>query len=366
MLTFIVKPVSVLCNLRCGYCYNSHLWSKAKEEKKLKMNVFLLESFIYQLSELDESRFSFVWHGGEPLIAGISFYEAVVRFQARYLKNKQCQNSVQTNGTMIDQEWTVFFKKNGFRVGVSLDGPKQIHDRFRKLPDGNGSFERVMRGIEILKVNGFDPGIVSVVTKDATEKAEGIWNFFVNSGLGRLNLSACAERVNGKMTNFSVSPIDYAVFMTRIFDLWMRKDDPEIKIQPLESFFQGLIGGRPTICHCAKECIAYLALDYNGDLYLCGRFIGIERFRIGNITGKTLKSLLSSRKWRRLSEEIESPKEECLSCKWSNVCNGGCSYYRYMNGQLLSSRNYFCSATKKILSHMKSMIKELDPSSLIA
>ncbi|OGZ33533.1 MAG: hypothetical protein A2Y98_01200 [Candidatus Portnoybacteria bacterium RBG_19FT_COMBO_36_7] len=362
MLTFIMKPVSVLCNLRCDYCYNSNLWSKTKEEKKLKMDIRLLETFICQLSELDENSFSFVWHGGEPLIAGINFYEAAVGFQARYLKGKQYLNSVQTNGTLIDQEWAAFFKKNAFKIGVSLDGPKKIHDQFRKIFNGSGSFERVMKGIEVLKVNGFNPGIISVITKNAAKNVDAIWDFFVSSGLGRLNLSVCAEKENGKMASFSITPLGYASFMIRIFDCWMAKDDPDIKIQPLESYFQGLIGGRPTICHCANECAAYLALDYNGDLYLCGRFVGIDKFRIGNIMEKTLKSLLCSKKWKSLKGEIQASKKECLSCEWANICNGGCTYYRYINGQLLSSLNYFCSATKKILRHMKSAIMELDHS----
>ena len=176
----------------------------------------------------------------------------------------------------------------------------------------------------------------------------------------QINFSACAEKRENRLSDFSISPSDYANFMVEIFDNWIEKNDPEVKIQLLESFFQGLIGGQPTICYCTNECSFYLAIDANGDLCLCGRFMGIEKFKIGNILRQNLKDILSSDRYRAIAQKTNSLKEECGGCRWLSICNGGCSYYRYMNGGLLNSPYYFCSSTKKLLRHISSVIKQFD------
>lgn len=361
-ITFIVKPVATRCNLKCGYCYNHNFWV----DHQNLMSDFVLKELIRQSASISkEMPVSFVWHGGEPLLAGRGFYEKVTSFQGKYFNSLPCRNSLQTNGTLIDSQWAIFFRENELRVGVSLDGPKDVHDAFRVFKNSMGSFNSVMQGIDNLRERDIGVSIISVVTSKSMDKAEEILDFFVAQGLKRMNFSYCAEKINGKISDFSVSPVGYADFMIKIFNHWMKKDNPEIKIQLLENLFQGLIGGKPTLCYCSGECSSYIAVDINGDLYLCGRFLGIEEFKIGNICEQEMSVLFRSEKFSRLSCVTDSLRKECLLCKWKLICGGGCSYYRYMNGGLLSSQYYFCSSTKKLLNHMFLTIQRLDPSSLV-
>lgn len=363
-LTLIIKPVSVDCNLRCSYCYNDYFRHNQKKFWN-KITKFTLKNLIFQISRIDIEPINFIWHGGEPLLAGLSFYKEAIFLQKKYLQGKSYRNSLQTNGTLITKEWADFFKKHNFRIGVSVDGPEKIHNKYRRFPDSRGSFDAVMQGIKILKAKKVEIGFLAVITKDSIAHAKEIFNFFASNALYRMNFSACAEKAENKLTDFSISPLDYANFMIEIFDNWMKKDDPKIKIQLIENLFQGLIGGRPTICHYTGECSSYLAIDANGDVYLCGRFMGIDEFKIGNIIKQSLGKILFSHGYKDISQKTNSLKEECMKCKWNSICNGGCSYYRYMNGGLLSSPYYFCSSTKKILNHMHSTIKRIDSKFLV-
>ena len=150
--------------------------------------------------------------------------------------------------------------------------------------------------------------------------------------------------------------------MIEVFDYWMEKDDPGIKIQNLENFFQKLIGGKALFCHSTNRCSSYLSIDSNGDIYLCGRFLGMSDFRLGNIMENTLSEITKSPTYIGIAKQVSSFAGECKECKWKKVCFGGCSYYRYMNGRSLNSPYYFCSSTKKILEHMAGIIKEIDSS----
>jgi len=326
------------------------------------MSLEVVKSFIYQVSLLDIKNVSFIWHGGEPLLAGLSFYEKVYDLQSLYLSKKRFSNSFQSNGTLINQDWALFSKSRHFSFGISIDGPEDIHDLNRVFVGGRGTFERVMNGIRILRENKIEPGIVSVITKDSIHRARDIFNFFVQNNLRKINFSPCAEKWGEELDGFSLSPREWASFMIEIFDEWIKKDDPSVKIQLLESLFQGLIGGKPTLCSCTKDCSQYIAVDSNGDLYLCGRFLGISEFRLGNLMQQSIKELFRSGVYSTFVEKTSAVREECEKCPWESTCNGGCTYYRYMNGSI-DNPYYFCSSTKRLLSHMKekiSMLEEAD------
>lgn len=364
-ITFILKPVSTVCNLACQYCYNHYLRScdlRTLDDKLMPISILRL--FFQQIRELENETISFIWHGGEPLLAGIEFFNEAADIQTDYLKDRVVYNSVQTNGTLINRRWAEFFEKRSFKIGISLDGPEELHNKFRKFPNGSGSFSLIMRNREILRERKLDAGVISVVTKNSLNFAREILDFFTKMNLNRINFSACSERENGKLTDYSISPLEWADFLIEIFEYWMEKDNPDIKIQLLENFFQGLIGGYPTLCYHNRECNRYLAVDSNGDIFLCGRFMGIEYFKLGNILERSLKSILSSKKYKEISLQTRQTKKECLKCRWAKICNGGCSYYRFMNGGTISSPYFFCLSTKKLLKHMYSAIEGLNPSVL--
>jgi len=323
------------------------------------MRLEVAKRIVSCISQLDSSHINFIWHGGEPLLAGIPFYEMVYNLQRNYLKGKELSNSFQTNGTLIDEKWALFAKKCRFTFGISLDGPRNIHNLNRVFPNGGGTFDRVMEGVQILRKKKINPGIISVVTKSSVGRASDIFGFFTENNLYKINFSPCAEKKEGDLCTFSLTPEEWSQFMIEIFDEWIERDDPAIKVQLLESLFQGLIGGKPTLCSCTKDCSSYIAVNANGDLYLCGRFLGVDEFKIGNIMQHDLIDILCSEKYTFLNTKSSEIKKECCECQWESICNGGCTYYRYVNGSI-DSLYYFCSSMKKLLSHMKEEIDQLE------
>jgi len=357
-ITFIVKPVAAACNLRCRYCYNTMLWDDNAYCEKMSLET--LEFLIAQAAKLDLHKIDFIWHGGEPLLAGIAFYEEAYRLQLHYLKEKRFSNAFQSNGTLINDEWAYFARQSHFTFGISLDGPEKINNYNRVFPSGEGSFQKIMKGVEILRRQGIEPGAIAVITKKSIEKAQEIMDFFTKNKLYKLNLSACAEKSRDQFNEFSITPSEWAQFMIEVFDRWIEDDNPDVKIQLLENLFQGLIGGKTTLCYCTKDCSSYVAVNSNGDLYLCGRFLGIEDFKLGNIAHTEISNILTTDRYQHFVRETSIVKKECRRCPWKLICNGGCTYYRFINGSI-ADHYYFCSSMKKLLSHMNFVIGGLKP-----
>ncbi len=359
-LTLIVKPVSSNCNLRCKYCY--HL--EQQQESYPHMTEKTIKELIKQVSQITNKEIYFIWHGGEPLLIGKDFYQEVVSIQSLYLIKDTYRNSIQTNGTLLTDEWTTFLAENRFRIGVSLDGPAEIHDHNRIFRNGLGSFDKLISGLSILKDKNIRTGIITVISKKSLRRGREILDFLIENDFKRINFSPFAEKNNKGFIEGSLMPEEYADFMIEVFDYWIEKDDPEIKIQNLENFFQKLIGGKALFCHSTNRCSSYLSVDWNGDVFLCGRFLGIPNFKLGNILENTLLEIMKSPVYLNIAKQVSSFANECKECKWKKVCFGGCSYYRYMNGGILNSPYYFCSSTKTILEHMAETIKGIDSNAI--
>jgi len=324
----------------------------------------VVRELIRQTSQITSKEIYFIWHGGEPLLAGKDFYQGVISAQSCYLTNRSYRNSIQTNGTLMTDNWAEFLLENKFKIGVSLDGPSEIHDYNRIFHSGLGSFSEVIKGLSILKDKNVETGVITVISKKSLGRGKEIFNFLVENGFKRINLSPFAERDNNGFVEGSLTPKEYADFMIEVFNYWIEKDDPEIKIQNLENFFQKLIGGKALFCHSTNRCSSYLSLDSNGDVYLCGRFLGLSDFKLGNILENTLLEIMKLSVYLNIAKQVSSFAVECKECKWKKICFGGCSYYRYMNGGTLDSPYYFCSSIKTILEHMAETIKRIDSSAI--
>lgn len=354
-VTPIIKPISTACNISCSYCYHA----QNRLPVGLRMSTDTLSRLIKDLASLNQPRMRFIWHGGEPTLAGIQFYEKVVEFQSDYLEpGKRIVNSIQTNGTTLNRAWAEFFRKNRFRVGISLDGPRVLHDAQRKTISGKGTFNRIMESIDLLRSFDVPIGIVAVVTKSSIGRAKEAFDFFYGRGLYRLNFSPAADFDNsGKLLGYSLTPEEWGEFLIDLFDVWLQKDDSRVKIHILESLLQSLIGGKPTICTYFKDCTRFFSVDYNGDIYFCGRFLGNTNLRLGNINESSLNEIIAGAKLREISGLVSFMRQECIGCEWSNACNGGCPSHRYSPGQKLDAPYYFCESTKIILNHMKARLQ---------
>lgn len=362
--TLIMKPVGLSCNLACSYCYNNS--ERVFGGKVQRMPVALVERVVKELVQLEEDipLVRFIWHGGEPLLAGLDFYREVIKLQCELSENGiAINNSIQTNGTLLTKEWVKFFKEHHFRVGVSLDGPQPIHDGQRTNLAGEGSFDQVLRGARLLQDGGVPFGVISVITQSSLPHAEEIYRFLRDAGFSHCDFSPCAE-VNaqtGELFPFSISAREYAVFMRTIFDAWFADDDPSFRIRTFSEFIQGNIGGRQRLCNFKQACHNYLAIDLGGDVYVCGRFAGIEKMLIGNIRREPLAELLSSEAYSGIRAEVQEVKPECQSCRWQPICRGGCSYYRHLQSESLSGPNYLCQAYKEMFAHIERTISPLLP-----
>jgi uncharacterized protein len=318
------------------------------------MDESILRKLIKEALESKPPINKFLWHGGEPTLAGLDFFKKVVQLQARYGPGEDSvKNFIQTNGTTLDDDWVNFLKDHKFHVGISLDGPKAIHDVYRRDKMNSGTFGSVMEGVRKLKDAGVPLGIVCAVTKQSLNKAEELLSFFTAMGLFRINFSPVADlSEEGRLLPYSVTPKEWGQFLVDLFDSWIKLDRKEVKIQPLDSLIRVCLKGSANLCVLRRDCGKFMSVDLNGEVYVCGRFLGNSNFSIGNLNSSSLCQIIKSERCENVVGRVTELPEECVCCEWCNVCNSGCAYYRFMNDSQ-RNRPYFCQAMKTIIPHLK-------------
>ncbi len=301
----------------------------------------------------------FYWHGGEPLLAGITFYKKALEFQKYFKKPRQeIRNGIVTNGTLVNNEWAVFFKENRIGVVISLDGPKEYHDQYRIYPDGRGSFNQVMRGIEIFREAGVKFRILSVVTNQTARNPKAIFNFFVGHQLTEINFIPSIGIETGKCISFenSIRPSLYIGFLINIFDLWLKENDPDLRILPLESIINVFLKLPPEDCRFAGECERNLVIDYNGDILACSTHGYGDFFKFGNIK-EGFTSILNSTIYQKYKEYLQRIEKRCSKCKWYQICHGGCPRDHYLGEE----QNIFCQDFQRLFEYIQNSLKEYYP-----
>jgi len=354
----IIKVVSTDCNLRCRYCY----YHEEDQSKNRIMNLEILEELIKKTLDNFSGRISFIWHGGEPLLAGINFYRKVLELQRIYRKDcHKIINGIQTNATLLTKKWVNFLKDNSFEIGVSCDGPEHHHDAYRRDRQNNGTFQKVLKGIKLLQSEGIRPHAIMMVTKGKLNFSKEIYDFFYESNLP-FHPKPCFEFEIGTGSNglsdYSVTPEEYANFMMEIFNLWIKTDDPNFRIRNLNNILIGLLGGRPSLCEFNNQCQKFLTVDYNGDIGPCDSF-PLREFNFGNILKDDWLSALESEDYRRYLECIELSREDCKNCKWSMVCKGGCLRYSYSKTEERWHKNAFCDSRKKLFTYISKKLEKM-------
>lgn len=350
----IIKVVSVNCNLKCDYCF----YHDEKQTNQQLMNTEILENLINEVCRNSQKEAQFIWHGGEPLLAGIDFFEMVVALQRKHKKGGQkIINKLQSNGTLINERWARFFTSNKFGIGISIDGPQDLHDIFRKFPDGTASFDITWQGIQTLKQNGINPGIIVVVNSQNVKFPEKLFDFFIESNLKKLafNHAWGKDYSTGKLQKSSVNSIDYSKFIQEIFDLWIKKDDPEIEIRQIRNVLQALLGGKYRSCEFSLGCNRYFTVEYNGNIYPCDYSNSDKSFCFGNIK-EGIEHIFSSIEYTNYRNKIQNIRENCLKCEWYKMCKGGCTRDYYLD-ILDNSGNYFCEGLKEIYQYIHNQLK---------
>lgn len=323
----IIKVVRTTCNLRCPYCF----YEGSQSSRLEVMDEQVLEIILKRFFDMPSKNVQFFWHGGEPLLAGIPFYEKIIQTQKSLSQQHIIKNSLQTNGTLIDSTWAKFFKENHFGVGVSLDGPQHIHDLVRVNANGNGSFKQVMDGISTLRQEGMETGVIAVINSNSVKYPKELFSFFYKN---RLSFSAndcvSGESEPQSVKELAVNPRDYAVFLLEILDLWLETGDTNFKVKPLEDFIHGVMGQKPQLCKFSGSCYRYITVDINGDIYPCHEYLN-QQFLLGNLVEMPLGEIIKSSRYQQYYAGRGETKLTCGQCKWLQVCQGWCM--RSWNGK---------------------------------
>lgn len=381
-LYVMLKPVGAVCNLACEYCYYLEKARLYKETPKHVMSEKLLEKFIEEyINSQTMPQVLFTWHGGETFMRPISFYKKAIELQKKYANGRTIDNCIQTNGTLLTDEWCKFLKENNFLVGVSIDGPQEFHDEYRRNRQGQPSFQKVMKGINLLKKHGVEWNAMAVVNDFNADYPLDFYHFFkeldcryiqftpiverLSKRTDGLTLSSAIQNTDGtELAEFSITPKQWGNFLCTIFDEWVREDVGKFFIQLFDSTLANWIGEQPGVCTLAKTCGHAGVMEFNGDVYSCDHFVFPE-YRLGNIYQKTLVEMMYSPEQQRFGQhKQDSLPRQCRECEFLFACNGECPKNRFMHtadGE--AGLNYLCKGYRQFFKHvapcMDFMKKEL-------
>lgn len=373
----MAKPVGSACNLRCKYCYYLEKGKYYKKGDSHLMSEESLDLFIQQYIESQPTMtVEFNWHGGEALLRPLSYFKKIIEIEHKYGGGREIRNTVQTNGTLLTGEWCEFFKAHNWLVGVSIDGPRHLHDTYRLRHDGSSSFDALMNGIELLNSHKVDWNVLATVNATNGNHPEEVYNFLKNLGTPFLQFTPVVERIKKdgmlahqgeeqiKLADFSVKPVQWGNFMCRVFDEWVKEDVGKVYVQLFDATLANKIGAQSPVCTMADECGKALAVEFNGDVYSCDHFV-FPRYKLGNIYQKPLWQMSISEPQKRFgSSKKESLPKKCRECKYLWGCHGECPRNRFVKtNERGRNLNYLCEGYKMFFEHvdpaMEYMKKEL-------
>lgn len=354
--TAIVKPVDSLCNLSCSYCYVRE--QAVVHNKRAIMESHTLEALVNFFCTAHEC-VEFIWHGGEPLLAGIDFYAKAVDLQAFWRNSgKDISNSIQTNGTLIDDDWVTFFNDNQFIVGISFDGLPTAHNTLRKYPSGKGSFQHVMRGINYLRERGLFSGVICCVSSENYRQAKEMLEFFVSQEIKKLKFNRIrgTDRYGNPLPG-SISPQQYAEFLLSVFRAWVSLDDICIEIREMDSIVSLLLGGDLRECVFSGTCHRYCTVSSDGSIYACDSLPMIHELCFGHVTDEP-GQVIKSEALCQFEIATERIRQNCTPCEWFSLCRGGCLQDWGFPFAALASRNSACEGIKFIFSSIQKELKD--------
>lgn len=369
-LYVMLKPAGAHCNLACKYCYyleKNNLYDKSHRHI---MSDELLEQFTREYIEAQTMpQVLFTWHGGEPLMRSIDFYKKALTLQKKYARGRRIDNIIQTNGTMLTDEWCEFFAQNNWLVGISIDGPQEYHDHYRLTTTGNPSWQKVMHGIELLKKHHVEWNAMAVVNAYNANHPLEFYHFFKENGCQYLQFTPIVERLtkhqDGRtlasladdkeipLADFSVTPEQWGNFLCAIFDEWVRNDVGKMFVEIFDCTLANWMGVLPGICAYSKNCGHAGVMEHNGDVYSCDHFVFPE-YKLGNIRDHTLIEMLYGDKQHAFSRlKHTSLPRQCKECDMEFACHGECPKNRFEKdkyGEL--GLNYLCKGYYQYYSHV--------------
>ena len=383
----MTKPAGPLCNLDCAYCFYLEKAKLFPKNHLFRMPRPLLERYVRDYIEAQPGPdVTFAWQGGEPTLAGLSFFEDVVAFQKKYGAGKRIENAFQTNGTLLDDAWCAFLKREGFLVGISIDGPEALHDAYRTDRRGAPTYRRVVRGIELCKRHGVEFNTLTVVNRRNVEEPLAVYRFLRELGSQFIQFIPLVERTadgasdaiglelahppepgeggaagaNPSVTEWSVPPDKLGEFYCRIFDRWVSRDVGRVFVQLFDTALAKWLGVPGGVCQFAEECGRAMALEHNGDVYACDHYV-YPRYRLGNVGTDALADIVDGGAMRRFGEAKRTTlPRQCRECEWRFACNGDCPKHRFAvtrDGE--PGLSYLCPAYTRFFRHAAPKLRRM-------
>lgn len=379
----LAKPSGPICNLDCQYCFYLEKERLYPGTRDFAMSDAVLETYVRSYIEAQDAPVvSFAWQGGEPTLLGVEFFEKAVRCQARHANGRRIENAFQTNGVLLDERWGAFLEQHDFLVGLSIDGPRELHDAYRVDKGGAPTFDRVLRGLRVLQTHQVRFNTLTVVHRQNSRHPLEVYRFLKEIGSQYMQFIPVVERIpalpapggltllqpdsdlEAAVAPWSVEPRQYGEFLTAIFDEWVRHDVARSFVQIFDVALELWMGLEPALCVFRRTCGSALAMEHNGDLYSCDHYVYPEN-RLGNIMDQPLASLVHSPAQVRFGEDKNDRLPGyCRECDVRFACNGECPKHRFLltpDGE--PGLNYLCAGYKHFFRHidpyMRYMASEL-------
>lgn len=374
----MTKPVGPICNLNCTYCFYLEKEKLFGETEQFRMADDVLDAYIRQyIQDQDVPEVSFAWQGGEPTLLGVDYFRKIVELQKKHAGGKKITNAIQTNGTLLNDEWCEFLAANEFLVGLSIDGPPELHDAYRVDKRDRPSSHLVLRGLKFLQKHKVEFNTLTVVNRHNSKKPAEVYRYLKEIGSGFIQFIPLVERDadsvaqnlgldlslppelrrverNRLVTEWSLIPEDYGEFLVTIYNEWVRHDVGETFVQFFDVALGNWMGMGGALCVFSPTCGTAMALEHNGDLYSCDHYV-YPKYKLGNIMNQSIRSMVESPEQRKFGrDKLDLLPKFCRECSVRFACHGECPKHRFMktpDGD--PGLNYLCPAYKRIFNHMK-------------
>jgi len=378
----VAKPVGPACNLNCDYCFYLEKQALFDQGENFRMTDAVLAAYITQyITSQPTPEVEFVWQGGEPTLLGIDFFKRVIELQKPFIGKKKITNSLQTNGTLLTDEWCAFLKQHNFLVGISIDGPQEIHDRYRRDRSGHGSFDKAMAGLKRLQKHGVDYNVMACVARETAMHPLEVYHFFKNEGIEFIQFSPIIERIpddysnacglhlagpasldkkeqNTQVTEWTVFPEHYGDFLIAIYEEWVRNDVGEVFVMNFEWALNAWLGNPSPVCIHAHQCGRSVVIEHNGDVYACDHYV-YPLYKLGNILSDDFSSMVnkSLQLGFGIAKEAALPRW-CQECDVLPACRGGCPKHRFIRTIYDEpGLHYLCEGYRKYFLHIRKYLR---------
>ncbi|MBQ7282799.1 MAG: anaerobic sulfatase maturase, partial [Spirochaetales bacterium] len=361
-LSFLIKPASSLCNLRCRYCFYEDESENRSQKCYGIMSAETADRLIASAVDAtcDGAMISVGFQGGEPTVAGLDYFRHFIEEEKKY-PNRRFTHSIQTNGYALDEDWATFLAENNFLVGISVDGYKDLHDLHRLTPSGEGSFDRIAYNLELLKKHKVEFNALCVVTRQCTERPHRVYNRLKAMGFEYLQFIACLDPIGAERgkQSYSLNPEDYGRFLCATFDDWYKdwKEGHFTSVRQFDDYIHILTGVLPSSCAALGKCGSYLVVEADGSLYPCDFYV-LDEWNIGKIGEVSVIQAINSEKAKSFRSDSGRLPEQCKTCSWLPICHGGCKKdisFNYAG----KPENYFCPAYRFFFEYASERLMEV-------